>query len=246
VTEVVIEKIVNYIREHHLSPGDRLPSEQNFLDVLGVSRPTLREALRSLSVTGLIDLQPGSGTFVGSRPGMLTLLAHGPVPSLLTTAEEIKEYIEVRRILEPAITAIAAERATSEDLKTLETVLGKMKQNVTDEVYDKKPWVDFHVALFQASHNRLLVDMATPIILMLSQLTPYIITEKGDRSTIEEFKQKIIIHTGLYEAIVSQDPKAARKAAEKHVESALSEWMGALELMAQSTNIGVKNMDHNQ
>jgi GntR family transcriptional repressor for pyruvate dehydrogenase complex len=229
MTEMVMERIADYIREHKLGPGDKLPNEKALIETLGVSRPTLREALRSLAVTGLIDLQPGSGIFVGSHT-MLSLMAHGPVPSLLTTADELQEFIEARRVLEPELAALAAVKATEEDLKELESILQRMENTVAEGIFDDLPWVDFHGALFRAAHNRLLLEMTTPIVQLLSQVTPYMITAQGERRTNGRFEHKIEVHRMLYDAVRSRDPNAARQAALDHVEGALAALREAIAL----------------
>ncbi len=229
MTDVVMQRIADFIREHHLSPGDKLPNEKDFLDTLGVSRPTLREALRSLSVTGLIDLQPGSGIFVGNC-NMMTLMAHGPVPSMLATEEELQEFIEARRLLEPELIALAAVKATDEDLQQLESILQQMEKTVADGEYDDQPWVEFHSVLFRAAHNRLLLEMTTPIVQLLGQVTPFIITAHGVKPTNGEFRHKIDVHRTLYDAVRSRDPQAARLAAAEHVEGALSVLLEAIAL----------------
>jgi GntR family transcriptional repressor for pyruvate dehydrogenase complex len=227
VTDAIVERIVEYVRSSHLEPGDKLPGEYELIRILGVSRMSVREALRSLAATGLIEPQAGLGTFV-AKPSLLTFMAHGPLPSLLTDSDDVKQFFEARRALEPQILALAAKRATAADLESIRSSLFLMQETVEAGTFDDIPWLDFHRALFQACHNRLLIEMATPIMEMLELLFPSTVTAHGKKMSKEQSQRSIDIHRELCEAVASKDSTRAHRAAISHIELAEEELLVAL------------------
>ncbi len=228
VTDTIVERIVEYVRSQHLAPGDRLPGEHELVRILGVSRMSVREALRSLAATGLIEPQPGLGTFV-AKPSLLTFLVHGPLPSLLTTLEDVKEFFEARRALEPEMLALAAAKATDYEVELIGSLLREMEETVEAGTFDDRPWLDFHSMLFKASHNRLLIEMATPITAMLELLFPSTVTAHGKKVSRAEFGETIAIHRGLFEAVRSGEREKALQAAIDHLELAEAELLVVLD-----------------
>src|SRR5215469_13477810 len=119
VTDEAIEKIKGMIVSGALRPGDRLPKEADLAAMLGLSRNSLREAVRALSLIHVLDVRQGDGTYVtGLEPERL-LEAVGFMVELRHDSS-LLEVFEVRRMLEPAATAKAAERITAEQLAELE------------------------------------------------------------------------------------------------------------------------------
>jgi GntR family transcriptional regulator, transcriptional repressor for pyruvate dehydrogenase complex len=228
VTDAIVQRIVDYVRSSHLAPGDRLPGEHELVRILGVSRMSVREALRSLAATGLIEAQPGLGTFV-AKPSLLTFLVHGPLPSLLTSLEDVTEFFEARRALEPQILALAAEKATDDEVRTLGELLGLMADTVETGTFDDRPWLDFHGTLFQACHNRLVISMATPITAMMELLFPHTVTARGKEMSEAESQRALEVHRRLFEAVQSRDREMALRAANDHLELAEQELLLVLE-----------------
>ena len=124
----VVRQIRNLIDEGTLKPGDRLPSERELAEQLQVSRSSLREAMRTLELQGLVVSRPGAGTFVSND-------TNGSVADALTAyladgKDALKDVFEMRHILEPQMAALAAGRATPEDLQRLEQMLTQQADQI--------------------------------------------------------------------------------------------------------------------
>src|SRR3954469_21861891 len=115
LTDEAIEKIKNMIVAGDLRPGDRLPREGDLAERLGLSRNSLREAVKALSLIHVLDVRQGAGTYVTSlAPGLLLDALSFVVE--FHRDDTVLEFLEVRRILEPAATALAAHRMTDDDI----------------------------------------------------------------------------------------------------------------------------------
>jgi GntR family transcriptional repressor for pyruvate dehydrogenase complex len=137
-----------------LHAGTRLPSERELSRKLRVSRPSLREALRTLELMGVVDTRHGSGTQVADS-GSDVLKA--PLEFLLMLDKpSIEDLVETRSLLEIHLAGRAAERRTDGDLAALESALRDMKAHLAQPVDVTDPDVRFHQAVAAASHNRLL------------------------------------------------------------------------------------------
>lgn len=126
VTTRAIDSIRSMIRRGELRPGDRLPPEQELADRLGVSRGSLREAVRALSQINVLDVRRGDGTYVTSLAPSELLSGLSFAMELLQT-HQVDEVLEVRRILFPAATALAAQRVTAEQLAAMHDVVDELE-----------------------------------------------------------------------------------------------------------------------
>ena len=156
----VAEEIKRYILDHSLKKGDALPTEVEFAQQLGVSRPTVREALKGLQMVGILTSRKGSGHAVG----VLNLLELARQFSFHVQTEgmDFRELAETRLFLEVNILPLVAERATEEDFRRLQQAVDLLKRGA--EQQDRATYVagdiTFHQALFEASQNRLLTGFA--------------------------------------------------------------------------------------
>lgn len=152
--EGVARQILTLIRTEELGPGDRLPPERELANLLGVSRPVVREALRALSIMGVIEVRQGSGTFVTSlEPQQLVSHLDFVFPrdrvALLTA-------LEARRVVEVANARLAAERVTDEQLEGLRDLVARLDEAVGDEARFRSLDIEFHTAVCRAAENFLL------------------------------------------------------------------------------------------
>src|SRR3954451_478597 len=109
-----------------LQPGDRLPREADLAERLGLSRKSLREAVRALSLIRVLDVRQGDGTYVTSLAPQLLLDALSFIVDFHRD-DTVLQFLEVRRILEPAATALAAQRMTDPDIEALRKVLNGLR-----------------------------------------------------------------------------------------------------------------------
>ncbi len=132
VTDEAIDKIKEMIVSGELGPGDRLPKEADLADRLGLSRNSLREAVKALSLIHVLDVRQGDGTYVTSLEPRLLLDAMTFVVDFHRD-DTVLEFLEVRRILEPAATAMAALTMTDQQVAELRGVLDELEDDPTIE-----------------------------------------------------------------------------------------------------------------
>jgi GntR family transcriptional regulator, transcriptional repressor for pyruvate dehydrogenase complex len=154
VSQVIVDQIRQLIRQGRLRAGDRLPSERDLCERFGVSRVTVREALRVLEAGGLIDVRVGArgGAFVTSPTharlgeGLADLLQLSP----LTAAE----VTEARMVFEFGIVPLVVERATEDDLVALERLCHEQEQALENQRYTMEMSAEFHVRVAASTHNK--------------------------------------------------------------------------------------------
>ena len=162
LTDQAITKIKDLIVAGEFAPGDRLPKEKELAERLGLSRNSLREAVRALTLVGVLEPRQGDGTYVTSLEPELLLAGTSFVSDLLT-GPTLRELYEVRRILEPAATALAAPRLDDEDFETLEESLERMDTADTTQAFIDAD-VDFHRVIVNACGNATLASLIQNLV----------------------------------------------------------------------------------
>src|SRR4030043_2160963 len=150
-SEEIINQIKNLISEGILRPGDQLPPERKLIKDFGVSRPSLREALKSLIAMGFLEVNQAKRTFVKS---MISERMEDPLSLLIKTdTQKIFDLIEVRKALESWSAFVAAKRATEDDIKQLESIIKEMTEASEKGRSWEKEDADFHLPIARATHN---------------------------------------------------------------------------------------------
>lgn len=210
VTQRAIEQIKAMIAEGLLQPGQRLPTEREFALQLGLSRSSMREAIRALTVLGVLESRHGSGVYV-TRLEAGDLLDTFGVVADLSRGPQLVELLEVRRIVESAATALAAARITPEQLSVVEAHLEAMRD--TDD-HDRILAHDlaFHRAIAVAAGNETMA-------VILDGLSSRTFRARVWRGYREEgaYERTRLEHVRIHQALVARDPEAARAAAAAHV-----------------------------
>lgn len=209
-TAEAIERLRGLIAGGELPPGARLPREPDLAAQLGLSRSSLREAVTALAHAQVLDVRRGDGTYVTSLEPSLLLEGIGLAVQLVRD-DTLPEVFEVRRLLEPAATALAAERVTAEDLARLREHLEAMRAAGTAEellTHD----VRFHDRVVAATGNRSLVSV-------IGGLSAPTVRARVWRVTIESGARAEIMaqHDSIYRALESHDTSLAYAAALVHV-----------------------------
>ena len=198
------------IASGRLLPGSKLPSEGDLATELGASRNTVREAVRGLVTARVLDVRRGDGTYVTSlRPEQL-LEGIGAAAELM--AEDFSlELVQVRRILEPAATALAARNIDEESLAALETLLSRMRTAESQEALVQID-SDFHAAVAAAAGNATLASMLAGVSLRTTRSRIW-------RGTLEDSAkaQTIAQHSEILRALRERDPTLGAAAALMHV-----------------------------
>jgi GntR family transcriptional repressor for pyruvate dehydrogenase complex len=149
--EEIVKQLIDLIEGGTLKPGDRLPSERQMAEELGVSRTAIREALRALESMGYIESKVGGGTFIREISLDKALL---PFTTLLSQDKNlIKELLEVRQLLEAEIALLASKRATEEDIKNMEEALDSMREDIEKGGIGLQGDNEFHNARAVAARN---------------------------------------------------------------------------------------------
>lgn len=160
IYEEIVEQLKDMISKGELKPGDKLPSERDMAESLGVSRASVREALTALEAMGILNMRPGEGTFVRQTSNCDTF-----EPLALVLAVEQNpggQMMEVRRVVETELAALAAIRATSEDIQKIYESLQIMRTASTVEEAVKAD-LGFHFSIAEATHNTILLRIMNTV-----------------------------------------------------------------------------------
>ncbi|WP_034089939.1 FadR/GntR family transcriptional regulator [Streptacidiphilus albus] len=219
VTDEAIARIREMIAEGRLKPGDRLPKEADLAALLGLSRNSLREAVRALSLIHVLDVRQGDGTYVtGLEPERL-LEAVGFMVELRHDTS-LLEVFEVRRLLEPAATARAAELISAEQLAELEQELLRAEgAHSVEELVAHD--LDFHRMIVQAAGNQVLSAL-------LVQLNSPTVRARVWRGLTQEgaLERTLAEHRGLVAALRAGRADLAHACAMVHI-AGVEEWLRA-------------------
>ncbi|EBA10505.1 FadR/GntR family transcriptional regulator [Sagittula stellata] len=219
----VVRQIEKLILRGILRPGERLPSERELSEKLGVSRPSLREAVAELHARGLLESRAGAGIFVTDVLG--SAFSEALVGLFANHDEAVFDYLSFRRDMEGLAAQRAAENGTETDLKVIDELMTKMeaahgKRNPAEEA---RLDADFHLAIIEASHNVIMLHMMRSMYQLLREGVFYnrqIMFKQ--RTTRESLLEQ---HRAINAALQIRDAEAARAAVEQHldyVEAALT------------------------
>ena len=215
ISQSVVRQIEQLILRGILRPGERLPSEREMAERMGVSRPSLRDAIADLAGRGLLSSRPGSGVFVAEVLGS----AFSPaLTDLFATHDEaVFDYIAFRRDMEGMAADRAARLGSATDLRVIDTILRKMeaahqKRDPSDEAQLD---AEFHMAIIEASHNVIMLHMMRSIFELLRQGVFYnrLVMFRNRMTRDQLLDQHLAINT----AIQARDPEAARAAVVSHL-----------------------------
>jgi GntR family transcriptional repressor for pyruvate dehydrogenase complex len=167
IYEDIVRQVKALIADGRLTSGDRLPPERELAERFRVSRASVREALRSLQSRGLIEIRAGEGAFV--RDVSVEALIEPLALVILPHREAVGELFEARRILEPAIAALAARRATREEVGEMERILEEQAREVAQGKTGMAQDSALHAAIAGAAHNRAIVRIVSALLDLLAQ-----------------------------------------------------------------------------
>ncbi len=204
--EAVLDTIAAFVEEAALGPGDRLPAERELAERLGVSRSTIREALKRWEGLGIVRMRKGAGVFL-LRP-VAKDSVHVPLMLNGSEAERLTHALEIRRLLEPEAAALCAIRASNTEIGAIEMALdiSEAAFRMRDGMNAEEDWA-FHQSVLRACGNPLfdqIVDGLRPLFHLFWE-NPLHMADFGQAS--------FPFHRHMFEAIARRDPSAARKAA---------------------------------
>ena len=219
VADAVLEQLRARLEDGSLAPGDRLPSERELAEQMRVSRPVVREAINMLVGQGLLDIRSRRGVFV--RAASAAELGD-PLTNLIgDSLDRLIELLEVRRMLESQTAALAAEFASPRDIEELAAVIGEFERAHRDRGPGEGIDARFHGRIAQAAGNTVLMHLMMTLhtVLTRSSLTVAARFQASDlyRETILQQRR------GIFDAIRSHDPEAARARMQEHLDYIMRE-----------------------
>jgi GntR family transcriptional repressor for pyruvate dehydrogenase complex len=216
IGEEIAQQIMDLISSGALKAGERLPSERELCKNFGCGRSSLREALRCLSIVGVLNARVGEGTSVAIDGGKFL----GKIVEwrMITEKHDIENLLEVRIALEGISANKAAVLRSQEDVEKMEDLLNRMETATSDAKRFAAFDLDFHIALAKAADNALLYDLISMIRGQLARtlstvlLLPHALTLSHKE------------HTAIFSAIKRRDPEGARKAMQAHLGAVLNRY----------------------
>ena len=220
VTDEAIEKIKAMITSGALRAGDRLPKEADLAAALGLSRNSLREAVRALALVNILDVRRGDGTYVTSLEPHILLEALNFIVDFHRD-DTVLEFLQVRRILEPAATAMAAERISHEEVEGLQKLLDSLGPNPNPEDLVEKD-VEFHRRIVACAGNSVLSSLLESMSGPMTRARVWRgITQTGTMA------QTFAEHRAILDALTARDPEAARAWATVHI-AGVEQWLASV------------------
>ena len=212
LVDSIVEHILQAVREKRFLPGEKIPPERELTISLGVSRTALREAIKRLESLGILSVRQGDGTYVRSgaenkeqafRRGMRDLFSIGDI--------HMRDFLEARELIESKAVALAAERATDEELRRLEYLQECLENSMNDREQFLRYDIEFHRYLMEISRN--------PILLRFSWCVNNLLSEQIKRSvtTHENLQSALEAHSEIVKAVCSRNPARAEEALKYHL-----------------------------
>jgi GntR family transcriptional repressor for pyruvate dehydrogenase complex len=213
ITDSILKELRRRIASGEIREGDKLPNQNELAAQLGVSRPSLREALHGLAMLGVIEQRPGLGTVV--RAQTPAFLAGDLDLPLISDSQGVQELIEARRVIEVDMVELAVERSSDAELKQLGMILEEMTLMVESgriEDYGKRD-IRFHSIIAQAAHNRFLLHLFTAIRQFLDQYIreSFVLMPEALRISQQG-------HCLIFEALKNRDKRRAVAEMIKHIQ----------------------------
>jgi len=202
VVSLVIEGVREALLRKDLKPGDYLPSETELAKNFGVSKSTVREAIKMLQATGLVEVRRGQGTVIRKHPGadfisplIFQLIIENGYPN---------DLVELRMMFEPAFVVMAAQRATGEDLDRIRNAMERLESSVQAGTQVPEDDIAFHLAILQATKNPLVIRIGETIFQLFKPSISISMKNIPERAIKD--------HRRIFEAFYSKDEALLREA----------------------------------
>jgi GntR family transcriptional regulator, transcriptional repressor for pyruvate dehydrogenase complex len=208
----VTRTLLDFLLSGQIAPGSKIPSERQLAQALDIGRSAVREAIKSLSVLGLLQVRQGDGTYL-ARSGS-SLLPQVIEWGLLLGEPRVLDLIEARRHIEVTIAGLAAERATDEGVAQLRRQLEAMRAAGDDVAAYVEADVAFHLQIATLSNNEIFASLVTSLRSLLGAWAHRVLEHAGETST------SLPMHEPIVAAIAAHDADAARAAMTAHMERA--------------------------
>jgi len=224
LTEAIAGQLIQLVMNGRYRSGERLPSEFELAKKFKAGRGAVREALKALSIVGLVCVKRGKGTFVSGRESFLTR----PLSMGVKAVTGLHRLIEARKLIEVELAGLAAERASADKVQSMEALLIRMQESTKPEQSAEflEADMDFHFSIAAAADNFILSQFIT----LIRNLMHEWISESLSLPGVAE--EALEHHRRIFAAIRSHKAVMARKAMERHVTV-----MGDRLLLAEETKL---------
>lgn len=211
LTADVCRKLVGHLIRGDWAAGEQLPPERLLCQQLGIGRASLREALKALEIMGMIETRLGEGTFVCRRSEFFSR----PLLWAITGADvsETQELVEARTLIEVELAGLAAERSTEGDREAIADALDHMEAALRNPKRFLDADIEFHLAVAEAGHNRLLLNSILLIRNLMREWVSHALLSDG--VALEALEQ----HRRVFAAITAGHREPARQAMQEHLAS---------------------------
>lgn len=215
VADTIVEQIKQMILEEKLLPGERLPSERELADMLGVSRPPVREALKALATLKIVDIRVGEGTFLNNGKDKL-MLDFFQLKNLQMKFA-VSELIEARLFLEMEIVDLAAQRRDEQDLERIEESFNNTLNYEDNPEAFLNADFEFHLAIAEAAKNAYLSEMLDTTRDLLLEYNKTVIARPNQMVRATDS------HRNIFMAIKEKNAKKAKQEMKRHIEMLMLE-----------------------
>ncbi len=209
LSDQVTNKIRHDIGQNKYKAGEKIPSEPELMKLYGVGRSTIREAIKTLAMTGIVNVQQGSGTFVNTN------IQHETIDQRLRRAN-FDEINAVRKLLEDEMVKLATKNHTEKDLDEMKLCLENRRLAILTE--QRQACVDadiaFHIAIAKASSNKALAELYQSFTTIIRDFF-----SKREVRGVSHFAMSHHLHEQLFESIKSKKEKPAQQALDKIIEN---------------------------
>ena len=208
IYETVSEQIEQLIISGEWKEGMRIPTEDDLASVFNVGRGSIREAITSLQMSGILVSSPGLGTYVADNA--IVCINNSHLAEMLNDQENLNELIEARYILEPELAALAAIHATPKDIKNLQNLVDRMSKGKDKEEMATYGHL-FHIAISEICGNVILVNLYKSITEPIRKM------RRAGFLTYELYQNDIPVHQSILDAIAAGDPTLAEERMREHL-----------------------------
>lgn len=206
----IVDEVIDALFDKRLEPGDFLGTEKDIAERAGVSRIVARDALRTLQALGVVEIKVGAGGGARIAGGNPRLFAEALAVQLTLAGVSVREMMDAQRAIETTAAELAAENATPQDLAHLRELLAEHERTIDDSAAYTRTCMRFHLAVAEASHNRVLVAQLLSLQHVSWPAQNKTLTAPVARHVLE-------IHRQLVDVIESRDAAAARRLMDDHV-----------------------------
>ena len=215
LSDNIVEQLTGLIAREVLKPGERIPSEKQLCQQFGVGRTSVREALKSLSVMGILESHAGDGTFVSANHDRY--LERAFQWGLLLDRKVVNDLVETRLLLESHTTYLAARRATADDLAAMERAVQGMEESVADPKRYLEHDLQFHLRIAQATQNTILGNLLSTIRGYLQSWVEQTLATSPPENPTSRATLSITEHKKILRALRNRRGSDARRAMREHI-----------------------------